>query len=213
LRNVILFCLLVSLVFSFQAIGQVYKWMDERGVVHYGDRPTAAQETTTLKINEQKMSDDPMGQQPKSEKHIGKGWDGCQSRSCVLGQTADPRCDSSLCSEARAIDDNCITYACQMKRHELRKHVEQMLYAQKLDATSAKRREEEQQEAAAFYRRINDSNNKAAEKRVAAECGQRLHGDCNNASARKKMVENDLAEQDRARTEAANRRIYQESNR
>ena len=43
-------CLAALLITSQGAVAQVYKWVDERGVTHYGERPAASAKASKLPI-------------------------------------------------------------------------------------------------------------------------------------------------------------------
>lgn len=46
--------LALMLVFSAVASAEIYKWTDENGQVHFGDRPTESVKAETVEIREQK---------------------------------------------------------------------------------------------------------------------------------------------------------------
>jgi hypothetical protein len=62
---------------STAAVGQVYKWVDARGVTHYGDKPPAHQSTTRIIVPTEPPQADAHA---KRERAAGQA--GCSSSDC-----------------------------------------------------------------------------------------------------------------------------------
>jgi len=116
---------------SSLATAQVYKWVDERGVTHYGQRPPSAQSgVRTLREPPPAMaapathaSPTSIASRPAKPRGSAAAFASCKSRACASVRRVDPQCKSSLCTEALALPDECSTIACQGRRSDLDKRV------------------------------------------------------------------------------------------
>jgi hypothetical protein len=75
---------------SSAALGQVYKWIDARGVTHYGDKPPAHHSTTQIAV-----PNDPRRSEPKPA----SAQERCSSSDC--GKSDGSEAQSSPASRAR----------------------------------------------------------------------------------------------------------------
>ena len=100
--------------------GQMYKWVDERGVTHYSTSPppTATEDDTKLKggsvLRKPRTDSDDLARLNRVNLG-GADWDGCDSSLCRLVQQLDPGCSTSYCSRAKSFSDSCTSAACQTK--------------------------------------------------------------------------------------------------
>jgi hypothetical protein len=135
LRFVIIAVTYVGL--SASAFGQVYKWVDERGLVHYGDKPPAKRSATEIVAPTPAPSAAPAPATPAVPATPVNGtWADCTSRICEMVKQVDPECNSSYCIEAKSIPADCHTIKCQGQRAELEKKVAQLRDA-RMNATRA----------------------------------------------------------------------------
>jgi len=207
LGNVILACVCASL--SSLAAAQVYKWVDERGVTHYGQRPpdkqpaaqmqgappprAAASATTAAPAA-------PRPSVPGGASSDAAAFATCKSRACASVRRVDPDCRTSLCTEALALPDECSTIACQGRRAELEKRVAQ----RELSARARAARDEATLRGAARDP-VRDAKAQAEAQRTAraiARCKESRGINCDDP-----RVAAQWARQDRAPTEAERREV------
>ena len=106
------------------AFGQAYKWVDDKGVTHYGDKPPAQKPATEVAPPTSSGSSAPDGAAGAGDppRHFSQ----CVSQSCEKVARVDPTCRTNLCQEAMSLPDNCHTITCQAKRAEIDKRIAQM---------------------------------------------------------------------------------------
>jgi hypothetical protein len=124
--------------FAPLATGQAYKWVDENGKTHYGDKPPAQAPKTTVAPPVSSGA-------PESGGSAGSGavprrFSECLSQVCQKVSRADPTCRTSLCQEAMSLPDDCHTITCQGKRAEIDKRIAQMDQAKRDSAARSAQR-------------------------------------------------------------------------
>jgi hypothetical protein len=62
--------LLIILIFPTVIVGDVYKWTDEEGKIHYGDKPTTGSSTEEIKIKDKSVHDKELMQQNEKQKKL-----------------------------------------------------------------------------------------------------------------------------------------------
>ena len=120
------------------ALGQAYKWVDDKGVTHYGDKPPAQKPATEVA-----PPTSPGGSAPGAAAASGdppRRFSECVSQACEKVSRVDPTCRTSLCQEAMSLPDNCHTITCQAKRAEIEKRIAQMDQAKRDSAARATQR-------------------------------------------------------------------------
>jgi hypothetical protein len=100
------------------AFAQAYKWVDDKGVTHYGDKPPAQSPATQVAPS--------ASSGPSGSSDAPRGFGECRSQACEKVSRVDPTCRTSLCREAMSLPDDCHTITCQGKRAELDKRIGQM---------------------------------------------------------------------------------------
>ena len=136
LRSVVLGLAVVG--FAPLAVGQAYKWVDDKGVTHYGDKPPAQNPATQVA-----PPTSPGGSAPGGA--VGSGdpprrFNQCVSQACEKVARVDPTCRTSLCQEAMMLPDDCHSITCQGKRAEIEKRIAQMDQAKRDSAARSARR-------------------------------------------------------------------------
>ncbi len=127
---------LAVLSFAPLAGGQTYKWVDEKGVTHYGDKPPAQKPSTAVTAPASPAAPAPAvgsGTPPRA-------FSECASQACEKVFRVDPTCRTSLCQEAMTLPDDCHTITCQGKRAELDKRIAQLEQSKKDSAARAEQR-------------------------------------------------------------------------
>jgi hypothetical protein len=129
---------LAVLGFAPLASGQAYKWVDENGKTHYGDKPPAQKPATqvappTSSSGSGARSAAPSGDPPRR-------FNQCVSQACEKVARVDPTCRTSLCQEAMMLPDDCHTITCQGKRAEIDKRIAQMDQAKRDSAARSAQR-------------------------------------------------------------------------
>ena len=109
------------------AFGQVYKWVDERGITHYGDKPIGKRSVTEIAPPPAPAAR-PFAAAPAA---VNGTWADCTSRICDVVKSVDPQCNSSYCFEAKSIPADCHTIKCQGQVAELEKKVRTLLDARR----------------------------------------------------------------------------------
>lgn len=123
--------LLLTTVLAVSAAqaGQMYKWVDDKGVTHFSTRPPPNRNTdqTRLKGGTVTQPRTDTGSQGlakiKGVDLQNSGWQGCASNLCQLVKQIDPTCQTSYCSRAKQYTDKCATAACQTKKIAFEKDV------------------------------------------------------------------------------------------
>ena len=136
LRSVVLG--LAVLGFPPLAAAQAYKWVDDKGVTHYGDKPPAQRPATEVA-----PPTSPGGSAPGAGAGSGdppRRFSECVSQACEKVFRVDPTCRTSLCQEAMSLPDNCHTITCQAKRAEIEKRIAQMDQAKRDSAARSAQR-------------------------------------------------------------------------
>lgn len=116
LRSVVLGVAVLG--FAPLAVGQAYKWVDDKGVTHYGDKPPGQNPATRVAPS--------TSSGPSTSSDAPRGFNECRSQACAKVSRVDPTCRTSLCQEAMSLPDDCHTITCQGKRAELDKRIAQM---------------------------------------------------------------------------------------
>ncbi|MGH9579249.1 MAG: DUF4124 domain-containing protein, partial [Terriglobales bacterium] len=115
-----------------------YKWVDDKGVTHYGDKPPAQKPATEVA-----PPPSPGGSAPGGAAVAGdppRRFSECVSQACEKVFRVDPTCRTSLCQEAMSLPDNCHTITCQAKRAEIEKRIAQMDQAKRDPAARSTQR-------------------------------------------------------------------------
>jgi hypothetical protein len=129
---------LAVLGFAPLALGQAYKWVDDKGVTHYGDKPPAQKSATQVA-----PSTPPGASAPGAAAASGdppRAFNDCVSQACEKVSRVDPTGRTSLCQEAMSLPDNCHTITCQAKRAEIEKRIAQIDQAKRDAAARATQR-------------------------------------------------------------------------
>jgi hypothetical protein len=120
------------------AAGQAYKWVDENGKTHYGDKPPAQAPKTT--VAPPVSSGAPASGGATGSGNVPRRFSECVSQACEKVSRADPTCRTSLCQEAMSLPDDCHTITCQGKRAEIDKRIAQMDQAKRDSAARSAQR-------------------------------------------------------------------------
>ncbi len=120
--------------FAPLAFGQAYKWVDENGKTHYGDKPPAQRATTQVA-----PATSPGGGAAGSG-DAPRRFSDCASQTCGRVSRVDPTCRTSLCQEAMSLPDDCHSIICQSKRAEIEKRIAQMDQAKRDSAARSTQR-------------------------------------------------------------------------
>jgi len=121
-RNLFLWFAVVA--FAPFAAGQAYKWVDENGKTHYGDKPPAQAPANT--VAPPVSSGAPASGASGGTGAVPRRFSDCTSQVCQKVARADPTCRTDLCQEAISLPDDCHTITCQGKRAEIDKRIAQM---------------------------------------------------------------------------------------
>ncbi len=129
---------LAVLGFAPFAFGQAYKWVDDKGVTHYGDKPPAHNPATQVAPPTSSGGSAPgdaagSGDPPSR-------FSQCVSQACAKVSRVDPTCRTNLCQEAMSLPDSCHTITCQAKRAEIEKRIAQMDQAKRDSAARSAQR-------------------------------------------------------------------------
>jgi hypothetical protein len=124
--------------FAPLAFGQAYKWVDENGKTHYGDKPPAQRPTTEVAPPVSSGGSAPGGAAVAGDPP--RRFSECVSQACEKVSRVDPTCRTSLCQEAMMLPDNCHTITCQAKRAEIDKRIAQMDQAKRDSAARSAQR-------------------------------------------------------------------------
>ena len=206
MKNLILACVCASL--SSLASGQVYKWVDERGVTHYGERPPSAQSATQLR-SAPAAAPAPAPEAPRSSAGAAAAPTGnaaafasCKSRACNSVRRVDPDCRSSYCTEALALPDECTTISCQSRRNELDKRVAKLQQARApREQTNSRDVVSEQRAAAAAQ----------ATSRAVARCKESRGINCDSPGVAAQWAREDRPITEQERNQAINARRQREA--
>jgi hypothetical protein len=125
--------------FTPPAFGQAYKWVDESGKTHYGDKPPTQAPAKTVAPP---VSSGPptTGSSGGSSAAVPRRFSECLSQACEKVSRADPTCRTNLCQEAMSLPDDCHTITCQGKRAEIDKRIAQMDQAKRDSAARSAQR-------------------------------------------------------------------------
>jgi hypothetical protein len=104
------------------AAGQAYKWVDENGKTHYGDKPPAQRATTEVAP----PTSSGIGVSGSGSGDVPRKFSECVSQICGRVSRADPTCRTTLCQEAMSLPDDCHTIMCQSQRADIEKRIAQM---------------------------------------------------------------------------------------
>jgi hypothetical protein len=133
-RNVLLGLAVAG--FAPAAAGQAYKWVDENGKTHYGDKPPAQAPASTVAPPVPSGGSASGGPASASPRRFSE----CLSEVCQKVSRADPTCRTNLCQEAMSLPDDCHTITCQGKRAEIDKRIAQMDQAKRDSAARSAQR-------------------------------------------------------------------------
>jgi len=201
MKNVILACVCASV--SSLAAAQVYKWVDERGVTHYGQRPPSARSATQLRST---PAPAPVAPQSSAAEvpHGGnaEAFASCKSRACNSVRRIDPDCRSSYCTEALALPDECTTISCQSRRAELDKRVAKSQQARASRAQAGNRDVISERRAAAASQ---------AKARAIARCKESRGINCDDPGVAARWAREDRPISDQERNQAINARRHREA--
>jgi hypothetical protein len=129
---------LAVLGFAPFALGQAYKWVDDKGVTHYGDKPPAQNPATQVAPPTSSAAPAPTAGAGSSDPP--SRFSECRSQACESVWRVDPTCRTSLCQEAMSLPDDCHTITCQAKRAEIKKRVAQIDQAKRDSAARSAQR-------------------------------------------------------------------------
>jgi len=195
---------LAVLGFAPLAAGQAYKWVDDKGVTHYGDKPPAQRPATEVA-----PPISPGGSAAGSAAVAGdppRRFSECVSQACEKVSRVDPTCRTSLCQEAMSLPDNCHSITCQAKRAEIEKRIAQMDQAKR---DSAARSAQRSTTSSGTQQQSGDA---ALRARAYERCKANRGVDCESARGLAPWVREErpiTPEQQRAAAAARRARAYQ----
>jgi len=114
------FGLIVFFISCTVCAGQLYEWVDDKGIKHYSDSPQEMQGhgyqadkedvvEVTEDANEEEQSD-------KITKKPKETWQGCDSELCNKVKRIDATCNSSDCVDAKKYTFDCEDIVCKGKK-------------------------------------------------------------------------------------------------
>lgn len=216
IARLLLACACAGLASLAQA--QVYKWVDERGVTHYGQRPPAGNQPARQMPSAPPpapapasasvapaAAPAPQSRLPGAQKNDNAAaFASCRSRACTSVRRVDPECKTSLCTEALALPDECSTISCQGRRSELDK---QVAAQQKSAAAKAQRASAARSPGEDLLAKKRAEGEAQAKARAVAECKANRGVSCDDPKVAERWAKQNqqLSEAERRQIQAASR--------
>lgn len=213
IRNLMLAGVCASL--SSLAAAQVYKWVDERGVTHYGQRPPSTQSGArvlrepappAVAAPATDAAPTSVGSRPATPVpgSNAAAFATCRSRACNSVRRVDPDCRSSQCTEALALPDECSTISCQSRRSDLDKRVrKQLSVAEARARPKSKNSDIVTRQRAAFAEK--------SKAKAIARCKESRGINCDDPGIAAQWARQDQPITDQERNQAINARRHREA--
>ncbi len=130
------FILAIFLAVSAAEAAQMYKWVDENGVIHFSSRQPPRENTDKTRLQGGTTTEPRPSNESgelaniKRKDFANPGWQGCASSLCQLVQRIDSDCQTSFCSRAKLYSNGCTSATCQTKKLTFEKDMKNRLAAQ-----------------------------------------------------------------------------------